>query len=670
VGYSYDNAGEPTGAGSGIGSYVSNLSYTELGQPLEYTSGTGSEPVWQLDSYDQETGRLTEAQTVTGTSAVTVDDMHYAYDDAGDVTSEADTPSGGTADVQCFQYDYLGRLTQAWAQGAAGCAASPSQSAEGGAAPYWDSYSYNSVGDLTSQTSTPVSGAATAVTSSYPAAGSAQPHAVTSQQSSGPAGTTATSYGYDADGNTTSVTGASSSQLLSWADDGQLSSDTTTGTGAGTTSYTYDAAGNLLLQSDPGTTTLYLPGEQIFLNTATGTLSGTRYYAIGGVTVAARTSATQFSYLVGDQQGTGSMAINSTTLAVTQRWLDPYGNPVGTPASSWPGTAGFVGGTADPATGLTDLGAREYNPAEGAFISPDPLLDPSDPQDLNPYAYASDNPSTDEDPSGQMLCNGDTCGSLQFFETHPSAGDGGSTTAAPARGATYPPVAQVSPHVYAAASDPQLPKLRQAWSWVVRNYGAPHSASAEFSDWWHACGVSPFRSACTGQFGADFNGMTPNYSIEGAFGASIKLILGGGGAISGYLMPLLGSYGSAKLGRALIATGDVRSPSFDAHHIVPENDPRAQDARDVLENFGIDINDADNGVFLPAGNATPNPGGAVPHRPYTMTDDYADYVNSQLANAGSEAEAREVLQFVKSDLLAGNMPWQSSEGADAGAPGE
>jgi hypothetical protein len=53
-----------------------------------------------------------------------------------------------------------------------------------------------------------------------------------------------------------------------------------------------------------------------------------------------------------------------------------------------------------------------------------------------------------------------------------------------------------------------------------------------------------------------------------------------------------------------------------------------------------------------------------------MTDDYADYVNSQLANAGSEAEAREVLQFVKSDLLAGNMPWQSSEGADAGAPGE
>jgi RHS repeat-associated protein len=78
---------------------------------------------------------------------------------------------------------------------------------------------------------------------------------------------------------------------------------------------------------------------------------------------------------------------------------------------------------ADPSTGLTNLGAREYNPAEGAFISPDPLLVPYNPQDLNPYAYASDNPSTNEDPSGAMLCNGDVCGSLQYFEAHPSAGD-------------------------------------------------------------------------------------------------------------------------------------------------------------------------------------------------------------------------------------------------------
>src|SRR5262249_24097402 len=90
------------------------------------------------------------------------------------------------------------------------------------------------------------------------------------------------------------------------------------------------------------------------------------------------------------------------TLAVTRRYYDPYGNQIGTPPSSWPGDRGFVGGTTDAATGLTNLGAREYNPVTGAFISPDPLITPYHPQDLNPYAYAGDSPATNSDPSGAL----------------------------------------------------------------------------------------------------------------------------------------------------------------------------------------------------------------------------------------------------------------------------
>ena len=59
-----------------------------------------------------------------------------------------------------------------------------------------------------------------------------------------------------------------------------------------------------------------------------------------------------------------------------------------------------MGGTADPATSLDDLGAREYNSATSSFVSADPLLAPSDPQDLNPYAYAMDDPVNQSDPSG------------------------------------------------------------------------------------------------------------------------------------------------------------------------------------------------------------------------------------------------------------------------------
>ena len=74
--------------------------------------------------------------------------------------------------------------------------------------------------------------------------------------------------------------------------------------------------------------------------------------------------------------------------------------------TAWRGDKGFVGGTADAATGLTNLGAREYNPASSTFLTTDPLLKPGNPQDLNPYAYAADNPATNSDPTGAM-CNGD-----------------------------------------------------------------------------------------------------------------------------------------------------------------------------------------------------------------------------------------------------------------------
>jgi RHS repeat-associated protein len=382
---------------------ATSVNYTGLGQPDEYNlGGTPQAPDASLtQTYDLETGETQETTaTIDGTSPSTVDDTTYSYDNAGNITSEADTPADGPAQVQCYQYDYLGRLHQAWSQSTATCATSPSRSAEGGAAPYWDTYTYNDINNLTSNVSTPPTGAATTTTESYPAAGSAQPHAPASTQVSGPGGTTSTNYTYNDDGDTTKITSSSSTQKLNWNDAGQLASVTATGQNAGTTSYIYDASGNLLLQTDPASTTLYLPDEQ--LTDTGGTLTGTRYYSLNGQTIAARTSASQLYWLDGDTQGTMTLAINATTDAVTRRYYDPYGNPIGTPPSTWPGSQGFVGGTTDPATGLTDLGAREYNPASGTFISPDPLIDPGDPQDLNAYAYATDNPTTDEDPTGAM----------------------------------------------------------------------------------------------------------------------------------------------------------------------------------------------------------------------------------------------------------------------------
>jgi RHS repeat-associated protein len=415
VNIGYNSAGQADSL-TGASSYVDSVSYTNLGQPLQYTMGTAAEPAYITDSYDPQTYRLTEQDTQAGTSQASVDDLHYTYDPVGDVISEADTPSGNSAatDVQCFAYDYLGRLTQAWAQGSTGCATTPSASAEGGAAPYWDSYTYNTVGGLTGIISTTPSGTVTTTTGTYPAAGSARPHALTTTKVTNGSGSTTTSYGYDAGGNLATVTGQSQNQALTWGDAGQLSQDAVTPAGgsAQDTSYIYDADGRLLLTTDPGTTTLSLGDEQLSLNTSTSTVTGTRYYTLNGVTVAARTGASSLAYLTGDQEGTDTVAVDSATLAVTRRYYDPYGNLRGTTPPAFPaGTKGFIGGTNDTATGLTDLGAREYQTGTGSFVSADPLLTPYDPEDLNPYAYAEGNPVTYSDPTGTNICApGDYCG--------------------------------------------------------------------------------------------------------------------------------------------------------------------------------------------------------------------------------------------------------------------
>ena len=144
---------------TGIASYVTSLSYTELGQPLQYQ--LDSDPnVYLTDTWDPQTGDLTRAQVTAGTS--TVDDQNYSYDAAGNITSEADTPASGPAQVQCFSYDYLAQLQTAWSQSASGCSAGPSQTAEAkAAAPYWDQYSYDTQGNLTGVTQTPATGSAT-----------------------------------------------------------------------------------------------------------------------------------------------------------------------------------------------------------------------------------------------------------------------------------------------------------------------------------------------------------------------------------------------------------------------------------------------------------------------------------------------------------------------------
>ncbi len=199
---------------------------------------------------------------------------------------------------------------------------------------------------------------------------------------------------------------ATGQQSLTWNDQGQLQAVTTASAGS---SYIYDADGNLLLQKDPGTSTLYLPGEQVALNTSTKAVTATRFYALpgGGQAVRSGTGSSYYFELT-DQHNTSTLTLSNTLTNPVWRQQTPYGAPRGTAPTSWPDNHGFLNKPQDTTTGLTDVGARWYDPFTGTFASLDPVLEPASPQQLNGYSYAGANPVAGSDPSGLVrLSDGD-----------------------------------------------------------------------------------------------------------------------------------------------------------------------------------------------------------------------------------------------------------------------
>ena len=397
------------GGNTGYAQYVEYDAYSRVSQE-EIGSGAFGE-AWITDSYDVHTGKLTEQLVTRGTDTPEdVDETTYTYDLYGNITMQVEERLGSTSDeeTQCYIYNALDELTEAWTATDA-CATTPTASdfstvgnTLGTSSAYWDTWTYNDEGDRATQDQHSLTASADDSITTYTYS-SSQVHTLASTETTADGSETAsTSYVYDTAGDTTErVTSATGTQQMTWNAAGQLTE--VVSSTEGTTSYIYDADGDLLVQTTPTAITVYLEGEELTYTTSTEAYSGIRYYSLPGGGTAVRTGADEDYYFeIDDQHGTNDLYLDYTAQTPTWRQYDPYGNTRGTTVN-WIDNRGFLSDVADATTGLTDIGARWYDPSVGRFVSLDPVLETTDNLALGGYAYTDGNPITEEDPSGEMF---------------------------------------------------------------------------------------------------------------------------------------------------------------------------------------------------------------------------------------------------------------------------
>ncbi|WP_329119298.1 polymorphic toxin-type HINT domain-containing protein [Streptomyces sp. NBC_01465] len=395
--------------GTGGATYLTDAIYSLTGKPLQYSyQALGAKKAQVTNTYQWGTQRLSNSSVNREDVAGTDKSATYSYNEAGTITSIADVSRDGT-DNQCYTYDYLGRLTEAWAQPTTTCASTPSGTVLGGPAPYWQSFGYDLTGNRTAETDHDAGGDSTKDVKHsyvYPPSKAAHPHALSEVDTTGPTGISADKYHYDFAGNTDTRTIAGDQQTLLWDDEGHLAKVTQPDGSGGTktTSYVYGADDNRLLRRTDSATTLYLGTTELTLTKGATTPTATRYYDLGGGNQAIRTDDNKLSFLLGDQNGTAQLAVNSTDLTMQQRRSTPFGTARGKSPTNWPGEHGYVGGTIDDTTGLTQLGARTYDTNTGRFLSADPVMDLGAPQQINGYSYSNSSPISYADPTGLYYC--------------------------------------------------------------------------------------------------------------------------------------------------------------------------------------------------------------------------------------------------------------------------
>lgn len=367
---SYSDWGLPTAVHTklpgGTETTYATVNYHHTGQPGTVTITNGLSITHNYDSAKL----YRKTSTVATMGGNTLQSYSYSYDNVNNITQIVEPGLTKT-----YTYDDLNRLTQA--------VHAPSS----GGSDFF--YSYNAIGNITS-----FNGA----TYNYSGAGKANPHAVTSIG--------AGSYTYDDNGNIVSAPGKS--YLFNWQN--QM---TSVYDGTNIVTFAYDENGERFLYQTPNTTEVQVDDAYI-VRGGVPEVSIT----LGGIPLGTISNGTIYSAIT-DHLNTPVKQVDSAGAVVEGVRYDPYGKVL-SQTGSVNTKHGYTGHEEDSETGLVYAEARYYNPSIGRFMSQDPVFLAlgngnrvkfktqqelqeilSDPQLLNSYSYALNNPLGYVDVSGE-----------------------------------------------------------------------------------------------------------------------------------------------------------------------------------------------------------------------------------------------------------------------------
>jgi RHS repeat-associated protein len=407
----YDAIGRLCGVGASVSGctvttpYASGFSYSAPGQATGFTLGNGV-----TASFGYSNNRLQMTSLAYTKSSTTLLGLNYYY--AYDATNCPTGAAGNNAQIQCiidgtstaaagrsakYSYDELGRLSTASTSGTS-------------TYPVWGlSWTYDRYGNRTAQSVT---------------AGSAPSDSLMIGTSTNQV--TGTGYSYDANGN---MLGDGVNTMTYDAENRMVTSSN----GSSSGQYVYDGNGIRVKKCVPNcssatTTTRYIfSGSKVIAeydNGAAASSPSREYLYAGGLKVATLVSSTP-TYHLRDHLSVRVNTDNSGSI-IGEQGHYPFGD-------SWylnstTTKEQFTSYERDAESG-NDYAMARYNVNRlGRFSSVDPLSgNLSNPQSLNHYAYALNDPINGADPSGLSSCDPDNPNPLPVCETAVETDEGGGT---------------------------------------------------------------------------------------------------------------------------------------------------------------------------------------------------------------------------------------------------